>query len=111
MLVHRFYPLVQKRAFGIVLVRVLPFGFKNQKVSGLEPDNEVGSVLMHHAFEDIEHFEPKMIVLHPRVDVSTAIHLEFVRRFPGAIEDAETDVSSLRHSRNFNGDVKRIMKE
>jgi len=57
-LVHRFHPLVQKRALGFVLVRVLPFGLKNKKVSGLEPDNEVGSVLMHHAFEDMEHFEP-----------------------------------------------------
>jgi hypothetical protein len=30
---------------------------------------------VHHAFEDVENFEPEMIVLNPRIDPTIAIYI------------------------------------
>ena len=50
---------------------------------------------MHHAFRHAEHLEPEMIVRNPSVDGFVTIQLEGFRRFPGAVDDAEVDVSCL----------------
>ncbi len=65
-------------------------------LAALELRDEIGSVLLHHAFEDVDNLEPKMIVLHPSIDIGVAVKLKRLRVFPGAVVDTEVNVRSFR---------------
>ena len=74
--VDRPRPFIKKSAFGPVLIAVPALGFQHEYVPGLEPDEEVGPILAHHAAMDIEHLEAEMIVLHPGIDQGVVVQLE-----------------------------------
>ena len=93
MFVDRPRPFIKKSAFGPVLIAVPALGFQHEYVPGLEPDEEVGPILAHHAAMDIEHLEAEMIVLDPGIDQGIVVQLEGFRRLPGAVIDTKIDMA------------------
>ena len=75
-LIHRPHPLIKESTFGFVFIQLLTLGFQNQMFAALEANDEIGAVLFHHAFEDVDDFKPKMIVLHPGIDIRVAVKLK-----------------------------------
>src|SRR2546427_10030448 len=65
-------------------------------LAALELHDEIGAVLFHHAFEDVDNLKPKMIVLHPSIDIGVAVKLKRLCVFPGAVVDTEVNVRSFR---------------
>jgi len=71
--IHGIDPLIQEFTLGFVLIRVLAFGFKHQILSRPEADDEVGPVLVHDTFVNVEHFKSQVIILNPCVNISVMI--------------------------------------
>lgn len=69
-------------------------------LAALELHDEIGAVLFHHAFEDVNNLKPKMIVLDPGIDISIAVKLKRLRIFPSAVVNTEVN---MRPFRSFAG--------
>ncbi len=86
-------PFIKKSAFGPVLFAVPALGFQHEHVPGLEPDQEVGPILAHHAAMDIEHLETEVIVLDPDIDHGVMVQLEGFGCLPGTVIDTKIDMA------------------
>ena len=56
-------PFGEVLALGPILVAVPALRFQHQHVARLEPDEEVGTVLPHHAPMDVEHLEAQVVIM------------------------------------------------
>jgi len=67
-LVHGLYPFIEKCPFGFILLRVLPFGFKDQVFTVLELDYKIRPILFYDSLKDIQYLKAKMVILNPRIN-------------------------------------------
>src|SRR6266436_1351461 len=96
MLIHRPHPFVEKSTLGFVFLGWLTLSFENEMLAALEFDDEIGTILFHHAFEDVDNLKPEMVVLHPGIDIGVSVKLKRLRVFPSAVVDTEVNVRSFR---------------
>ena len=94
MCVDSVHPFVEEPALGSVLFAVPSLGFQYQHVTRLEPDEEVRTILPHHAAMDVEHLEAEVIVFRPGGHLRGVVEGKGFRGFLGAVIDAEIDVAA-----------------
>ena len=97
MRIDRLYPLFEGLPLGLVLPRVLPLDFQHKYCAVGQPDKEVGPVLVHDTFVDVEDLEAPVVVLHSGGDMGIVVdERDSLACLPGAVVDVEVDVGLLR---------------
>ena len=90
--IDRLCPLIQKAAFGFILLGFLALGLKHKEIAGLQTDDEIRPISFYDAFVSVDNFKPQMVVFYPSGHRRVAIQLKGLARFPGAVVNAEVNM-------------------